>query len=119
MVSVRVLKMQGARYYTAANKIVTFMNPHSAHAYKNFLERKRSIYGYFPNHSKGSETYSITIEVEDLESLQSECLNYNIGLLGVHSFEHDMYGVTMKAEELTDQLGTPIDPRTLLESRPF
>jgi hypothetical protein len=30
-----------------------------------------------------------------------------------------MYGVTMKAEELTDQLGTPIDPRTLLESRPF
>jgi hypothetical protein len=45
MVSVRVLKMQGVRYYTAANKI---------------------------------------------------------GLLGVHSFEHDMYGVTIKAEELTD-----------------
>jgi hypothetical protein len=82
MVSVRVLKMQGVRYYTAANKIVTLTR----------LTRTKTfstVDGASTGTTAGGS--SITIEVED-------CLNYNIG----HSFEHDMYGVTIKAEELTD-----------------
>jgi hypothetical protein len=82
------------------------MNPHSAHAYKNFLDRRRSIYG---NHSKGSEVHRVTIEVEDLESLQADCLNYNVGLT--------RSSMTCTAEELTDEVGLfPVD---LLEPRFF
>ena len=121
MVSVRVLKMQGKRYYTVGDrhpKILAFMNVPSAHDYVNFLERRRSIYGYFPNQSKASEVHRITIEEENLHDLQAACLNYNIGLLGVHSFMNDKFGVSMQAEELTDDLGLfPVNPRDLLEWR--
>ena len=119
---IRVLRMPGMRYYTVNNEnnpvILGFMNGPSAQAYKRFLDRQRSLHGYFPNQTSDIEPSRISIENEPLENLQKSCRDYNIGLLGIHHFDWDKVAVEFQAEDLTDDVGLePCDPRRLLEVR--
>jgi hypothetical protein len=120
VVTIRVLKMPGGRYYTFSGDvpptILGFVNGPSAHACKAFLERKRSVYGYFPNQTKNTETHQITVETEELSKVQQQCLDYNIGLLGIHYFDLSRGQIDLQAEDFSNPLGLDqTDPRRLLQ----
>ncbi len=116
MITIRVLKMPGGRYYTFSGDILGFVNGPSAHACKAFLERQRSVYGYFPNQTKNTETHRITIETEELSKVQQQCLDYNVGLLGIHYFDWSKGHIDFQAEDFSNPLGLDqTDPRMLLQ----
>ena len=105
--------------------VFAFKNSASANDCKQFLERYKTMHGFYPRTTPGKDFRVVPelgipiVRLEDLTRLQQKCQVAQLGLVGIDSFSYDISrtftNIKFTGENFEDDMQLDIDHAKVLE----
>lgn len=100
---VHVIVLHDKKYYSSfiddRQCVVSFMNDQSAAKCVQFMNEYRDKYSVYPvlgeelrvnKQIRTESAHNISLQLMNVEKLQTQCMLFNVGLIGVDNFEYQM-----------------------------